>query len=528
LAVLIDLERGDLPPSGTSDVLIVGAGPAGLTLAAELAESGARITIVESGSADSPERYQRLGHLEISGYASAPDPTTRARTVGGTSANWNTFVDQKQPWARLVPMDAGDFEPSPLRPDATWPITFDEVRRHYPRAHAVAGVNEASLRIAARRADSPGQIASPLLRSNVETFVTANRFRRELPARFSASSNVSLVVGGTVTALNLASDRTRATGVEVRSLDGKSIRLECERLVLATGGIENARLLLAAGFEHPALGRYFSDHHQLDAGRFRVTSADSIKQVSLYDFAKENGAFFNAKPQFVESVRQSQPMLNAAFSLRPLLKPLRSGSRVGAFSQAGMLAFAAAKLGVRQRAFPPKLGSGYWAGLPFAEKLFAGLEVRVQIEQAPLAENRVYLGRTRDQFGMPRAGVISRLSEADLASAATASRLFAEALKDSGVGELEAPVAPPSPDDIWRGMAHHMCTTRMHDNPAQGVINRDCLVHGTANLYCAGSSVFATGGYANPTLTLLALSVRLADHLRADLGSHASASAGSA
>jgi choline dehydrogenase-like flavoprotein len=160
--------------------------------------------------------------------------------------------------------------------------------------------------------------------------------------------------------------------------------------------------------------------------------------------------------------------------------------------------------------------------MPFADELVAGLEVTAQIEQPPCAENHVSLGNSRDCFGIPRAAVTARLGGVELQSHQATSRLLAGAFQTAGVAELESGAPARNRPFMGQGMGHHMCTTRMHDDPACGVVDRDCLVHGTENLYCAGSSVFATGGYANPTLTALALAVRLADHLKVIAGSPSS------
>jgi choline dehydrogenase-like flavoprotein len=143
--------------------------------------------------------------------------------------------------------------------------------------------------------------------------------------------------------------------------------------------------------------------------------------------------------------------------------------------------------------------------------------MRSFIECESLPGNAVRLGDARDVFGRPLPRLDWRLSERDVRSVQRAFGLLGRALERSGQGRIELDF--PDTPDCWRaactGGKHHMGTTRMHESPAQGVVDADCRVHGTANLYVAGSSVFPTGGYANPTLTIVALTIRLADHLRA-------------
>jgi len=94
--------------------------------------------------------------------------------------------------------------------------------------------------------------------------------------------------------------------------------------------------------------------------------------------------------------------------------------------------------------------------------------------------------------------------------------LFEQAVRQAGVGHLER--AFPDAPAAWRRALeagkHHMGTTRMHAAPRHGVVDENCRVHGTANLFVTGSSVFPSGGYANPTLTIVALAARLGDHLK--------------
>jgi choline dehydrogenase-like flavoprotein len=145
--------------------------------------------------------------------------------------------------------------------------------------------------------------------------------------------------------------------------------------------------------------------------------------------------------------------------------------------------------------------------------------MRVQAEQAPNPDSRVTLGTRRDRFGLPVARVDWRPAPSDRASIRASQEAVDEALRAAGLGHVEFMLGDEHPPALLEGNFHHLGTTRMHTDPARGVVDADCRVHGVRNLYVAGSSVFPTYGCSNPTLTVVALALRLADHLKKQLAS---------
>ena len=134
----------------------------------------------------------------------------------------------------------------------------------------------------------------------------------------------------------------------------------------------------------------------------------------------------------------------------------------------------------------------------------------------PNRDSRVTLDDSCDSLGVPRARLDWQLTEGDLAGVARTRRLWLREL-GRGVGEI-SPASTANDAEWLDGLAagaHHMGTTRMHRDPRRGVVDEHCCVHGVSNLYVAGSSVFPTAGYAPPTLTIVALALRLASHLSA-------------
>jgi choline dehydrogenase-like flavoprotein len=193
----------------------------------------------------------------------------------------------------------------------------------------------------------------------------------------------------------------------------------------------------------------------------------------------------------------------------------------------GHLGLAAMMMGVKQRSPLPKAGSGFWSSAPYKSRVFESFVTHFQIEQQPCADNRVMLGATRDALGVPRVRVLNRFTTGDVDSFLRSQQIVRRVLRDPVTAEmLEERLEAQLESYRGAGMAHHTGTTRMHDDPRRGVVDRECRVHGLSNLYCAGSSVFPTSGYANPTLTIIALAIRLADHLKGQLGLSSGSSTG--
>jgi choline dehydrogenase-like flavoprotein len=129
----------------------------------------------------------------------------------------------------------------------------------------------------------------------------------------------------------------------------------------------------------------------------------------------------------------------------------------------------------------------------------------------------VTLGTQRDPFGLPVARIDWRPAASDRASIRATQEAIDEALRGAGLGHVELMLGDEHPALLLEGNYHHLGATRMHTDPAMGVVDADCRVHGIQNLYVAGSSVFPTYGCSNPTLTVVALALRLADHLKKQL-----------
>jgi choline dehydrogenase-like flavoprotein len=500
-----------------ADVCVVGAGPAGLTVTRELAARGVAVCLLEAGHEDVDRRTQRQSRGESDGYPIHRLDRSRVRAVGGTLRHHRVG---EQGWMAR-PLDPIDFEARDWLPASGWPFDRAHLEPYYVRAAELCGipVYDDDLQVLRRRlppeldALDGGELEATAFQQPPLTLVDG---RRDL----AASPLVQLMPGTRVVDLTTDGTGRRVDGVVAVGADGRRLLVRARAVVLATGGIENARLLLLAdggsgiGNEHDLVGRYFAERMLFSAGTLALSpeagaavealgSADGVigalrpREEVQRELALHNCTLHVASRLDVmaSSSGQSISTLRKAWGRRPLLPHL--GSHVG-----NAMAAVGQAPGLARRA----LGHGRRT-----------LVVGHMGEQAPNPESRVRLGSGRDDLGMPVARVTWAMTEADRRAAEAAVHVLDRAVQASGAGRLEVTARLDS-TTLVVGAHHHLGTTRMHAEPQLGVVDPDSRVHSMENLYVAGSSVFPTYGASNPTLTIVALAVRLADHLAEGLG----------
>ncbi len=510
------------------DVCIVGCGPAGITLARELEATGARILLLEAGGRRYRRRAQALldGTVEGDSYPRLRD--TRFAGLGGASELWAG-------WCR--PLDPIDFEVRDWVPSSGWPFGRAALDPFYQRAHAACGLAQADYDAAFWEARS-GRRRLAVADAGLATsmfHVSPYRFGKVYRRALEASATIRVLLETVALRCHAAPASDRIERIAAATLDGRRFDVHAAQFVLATGGVENARLLLLSG-EQPAtaigngrglVGRYFTEHAFVEPGTF--VPADPAIDLSFY-FPQRTadmpaGARVRATFALSSATLARERLLNAAMFFLPayeadavftdpavkaMLELWDKARGRGVPGDMGGLVARAARA-------PHRLVHALWRRVGVRGGRTARWRMRSFIECESLPGNAVRLGDARDAFGRQLPRLDWRLSERDVRSVQRAFALLGRAFERAGQGRIELDF--PDTADCWRaacaGGKHHMGTTRMHESPTQGVVDADCRVHGTANLYVAGSSVFPTGGYANPTLTIVALAIRLADHLRA-------------
>jgi choline dehydrogenase-like flavoprotein len=501
--------NGRTAPDGTTletDVCIVGAGPAGIALAHELQARGIQTVLIESGGYTREAELQELNAGESIGDPYEDLRLARSRGPGGTAAIWNTMF-QGAVFAKYAPLDSIDFEPRDWIPWSGWPFSLSTLESYYRRAQAICGLGPFDYRGSAWSDEAAPllNMAGSGLSQTVHQYGPANRFTVTLPGVLGASPSVILLHEATVTQL---SGGDRITEARWATLSGKQGAVRASSFVLAAGAIENARLLLLSlqggTAEAPPdgwLGRGFMEH-PVDSS-LRLVSRDPALAATPGFYAARSAepgpvvGRIGLSPDLIRSER----LRNASLRLFRDTEP--------EFIQSSAVRPLAHRL-VPSLVLRRLIGGSIRRMHRMAAPLRATTHrVLLDLEQAPHPENCVRLSDRRDSLGLPRAVLHWRWRSEDEAHRSRVRVVFARELERAGAGRLhvvsESPLEPAA--------HHHAGTTRMHPDPAEGVVDEHLRVHSVENLFVTGSSVFPTAGVANPTLTVIALTVRLADEL---------------
>ncbi|HEY7446939.1 MAG TPA: GMC oxidoreductase [Vicinamibacterales bacterium] len=523
------------------DLCIIGAGPAGLTLATELRRLPIRICLLESGSIEPDADSARLAEATAVESDFAPPSGAQRRQFGGAANGWIVPIPRRGHGVRYLPLSDIDFEERPWIPDSGWPFSRDKL--DYGRAQEVCGLRplpfdttEWERQDAERLPLDPSSVVT-----QVERIGMRDPFTRRARRTLEQAQNVWAYLHAVVTSLEPSENASRVEAVRVACLNGQRYTVRARVFVLAAGGIENARLLLLSsgagslgiGNEHDTVGRYYIDHVRLSAGVFRPADRTLFTRAALYDIRAVGDSLVLGRLALNETLLRNQQLLHSAVQLipkppAPVRRSVEAIREIGeAMRTRGVrglqvrlapllpgvryIISTAPRLAIAQRSWRPAIEAG-WSGIPKARECFDHFELQQQVELAPHSANRVSLSRTAtDPLGLPLAEFHWRWTELDRSSQRRSARVYADALIQAGLGTVDLPEEPIIQQPA--GAFHPMGTTRMHDDARRGVTDANARVHSMRNLYIAGSSLFPTGGYANPTLTIIALTIRLANHL---------------
>lgn len=485
--MILDIRSTDVSAGVTADVAIVGAGPAGLALAAALGSAAGRTLVLESGgSVPGPDPDLARGTVDRPYYDL---PETRMRGLGGGSGCWSGWCD------RLGP---ADFTHRPWIPLSGWCLGYAELSSYYADAEEFCGIRPGFT--AGERIWRPGGQKAPLGGLFDQTpYVAVGRRNLGLAHRSVFEQvGVDLLLHATVTRIETSRDGQQVDRLVLRDAGGAEFRVEAGTVVLATGGLENARLLLVStsggwtdgiGNGSGFVGRCFMEHPHVDALRVRARPGADL-----------DIAYFRES-----AVPGTSMLVGGALALTDEICAGQRIARAQAFVEpAGMHLDGRPTIRRDGRRFLPRYA------VPAADE-FA---VVIVSEQVPNRESRVTLSDQRDGYGVPLPRIRWDLNHLDHRTVAVAADSAREVLGRAGVPAARSRL----PRGRWPldtlGGPHHLGTTRMAATEDDGVVNADCRVHGVANLFVLGGSVFPTAGYAPPTLTIVALALRLADHLR--------------
>ncbi len=511
-----------------ADVCIIGAGAAGISLARELAGTTLRVVLLESGGLEPDAETQSLYEGANVGFPYFDLDRLRLRYFGGTTNHWT---------GSCRPLDPLDFDARPWIPGSGWPIGKTELDSFYARAHTICQLGPYDYAPESRETkDSP---RLPLTGDDVVTAIhqrsPPTRFGRVYRQDIEGAVNIQTFLFANVIDIGTTENAKTATHVTVATLARNSFRVVSRVFVIATGALENARLLLASnqvqntglGNQDDLVGRFFMEHLNAEASLF-LLSNQNVPMEFYWPTATpaapaSNGqvvAFLHLSP----ATQRKERLLNA----RALFRPGRPWPGVLATSE-GLRGLTTnqrrANLSAAERFMKhlhdvvvdiDNVAVASYLRLFRYPRLF---NVNYQIEQVPNRDSRVTLAPERDPLGMPRIQLDWRFTDLERQTLRRFSQILAQEVGKAGIGRIR--MMPDDPRTGWpsverplQGTWHQMGTTRMHDDPRKGVVDRDCRLHSTSNVFVAGSSVFTTCGCSNPTLTIVALTLRLADHLK--------------
>lgn len=539
------------------DLCVVGSGPAGMTLVRELADSGLRVALLESGRRRPTAFGDRLRRVETSGLDIKE--YSRERVLGGASSVWAGLS---------APLDSEELEPRPWlgtpRGRAGWPIPRDELvgywqvasaRYRFARWSALQGEVFERLHAAGDRTLSWSVLEEKPFLAAAE----AQHFGREWGG-VCDDEGPDLWLDTSVLRLEVEPGTRRISHALVANHTGKRGRLRARAFVLATGGIENARLLLlstdlcAAGLgnERDQVGRGFMNHPKDNHGI--ITLSEPVRELPAYF-----GALFEGYGGYLglrlNGARQRElELLNSYVRFEPLF-PWSDRPGVEAFVMFAKRSVSLLSGWKKRRAdqvvtlrdysetgddsdlqnarktwrdklvIPLMILRDAWPVLRYLRArlsrqapLVKKVRLRNFMEMEPSPENRVTLGAGLDHFGSALPHVHSGVSALDRRSLDAVHEVLAEELRAQGFGELQSALDTTTPWPVGLDASHHLGTTCMGADPEHSVVDSQLKLHGVDNVYCAGGSVFPTSGCANPTYTIVALSLRLAERLADELG----------
>ncbi len=524
-----------------ADLCIIGAGAAGITIAHVLRDSGLDIIVMEGGGLDIDAESQAVYEGEIVGLDYYPIDTTRLRYFGGSTNHWS---------GRCFKLEPIDFRKRDWISHSGWPFGHDELEPYYEPAQQRV---ELPFRLEREQFWEHFGIEPP---GFDPTKVSMAADQRSPPTRFGEVYRADLEDAGrctiwlhaNVTEFRTNLDANHVESLTVRSFKGKQATVRARAIVLACGGMENPRLLLANrgvephgfGNRHDMVGRFFSDHAHMLLGD--IVSANPIPLLDAMRRQFQDGVDFTPRFALSERLQEKFGVTNCTSWLAAELEPSDGISAATEIIET-----------MRGMEGRPSIVDSAWRMMVNLDDIAVAawqrfVQGRKTIQEVhyiglfgctdpvPNPDSRVMLGDDLDAFGMPRVVLDWRMTEQDHRSFRKLAEVLGAELARTGLGRLKLHdwfLEEPSADWMMRFHAspeaktysyldwisnHNIGTTRMADDPKQGVVDADGKMHYVDNFWIAGSSVFPTSGSAQPTLTIVALALRLADHLRAKLG----------
>jgi choline dehydrogenase-like flavoprotein len=547
-----------------ADVAIVGAGPAGIVVALELARAGRRVLLLESGGSRFDRARQDLGRTAGEDPLHVEMSLATRRQLGGASNIWG---------GRCVPFDPIDFERRPVAGEVAWPVGYEELAGYLQRACEWCRCGRASFDVEehpelAGRAIVPGFRNGEVRATALERWSLPTNFGRVYRERLRSAPGLRVEAGLTCTEI-VAAGEGGAAGRRVeyllaRAADGRRVEIKAHRYVLAAGGLESTRLLFASTRADPGgignhaghLGRWYMAHTEVRVAQVRF---DTPPAQTIYAHERDrDGVYVRRRFTVDPRLQRQQGLPNSAIWLvNPEIGDASHGSGVLSFvylmlasplgrhfvaegiRQSHLKTTRPARASAHARNLARDLGPTAAFALRFGYQRFLRrgrkapgffvpsptntYRLLYHGEHLPHWESYVEPAPERDANGVPRLRTHLHFSAEDVASVGRVHDVLDRSLRRQGLGRVEMlyeDVEAAVREQLFGGY-HQAGTTRMSASAERGVVDRDLAVHGFDDLFVASSSTFPTSSQANSTFTLVAFALRLADKLSGDLSRQA-------
>jgi len=503
------------------DLLIVGGGAAGISLALEFIDAPFTVLLIESGSFGISRKNQELYKAKNLGLDYPDLSVQRARFFGGTTNFWG---------GTCIEFDPIDFISTSARKKIKWPIRFSELNVFINRAKSVCNIDTA-LSISSKKNKFSKILDLKFWQFSPFPFRFGERFRQQL----DSAKNITVLLNANLTSISNSKDCTKIDSIEITSLIGQKKSFFAKNYVLATGGIENARLLLnfyasnnkLIALKNNNIGRYFSDHPTAIIGHLCGKDASKIYnhyKMRIRADGKEIKPILGFKPAYLKNNKLLNgvvaiwpiPKDNIVISRAKLLMRLIRRREFGLSFLINFLLIIPKSINLLPHVIHRLKGS--LKELPYLPNQF---EIRLVTETIPNPNSCVTLSKEKDLLGLKKACLSWNLTNLDRKTFIGLAKETKREIEKMGNVELKLADWIFNDSKQWSNYinkdgyyGHHMGTTRMSNNSKIGVVNKNCKIFGLDNLYIAGSSIFSTYSFANPTLTIVALAIRLADHLK--------------
>ena len=471
-----------------TDVAIIGGGASGLTLAGHLNRD---LIVIEAGNFRvNPERDKSLV-FETTGREMNTQ-SLRRQLLGGAGALWA---------GRCAALNPVDFEKRDWVNHSGWPITYEDLNPHYASARKALSLREP---------DALLKTNTPLKNNIIDHFEYLDLelwqyafAAPEVPIHFGKlyapifeGKNKNLLVNAE--AKRIETEGNRITALHVVDPSGRHLEIRAKHFVLACGCVEVNRFLLDNEPNNEALirpvkkwlGHGFHQHLLIDGGQIEASHKNSkLLQKSLNRFRNKPAYSHELGLKISQTAAKKFEVANMSATFKYTPRPIHS--------PLSALGLASSKLRGREPIFwKPKIS------------------IELSTEQDIVYDHKVSLGSKMDKHGRRNASVHWNINEFELASACKMNTFVSEGLKRNGIGQLDRFNSPQDMrDQPMRESLHHMGGARMSEGPSTGVVDKNLTLHGSANLSITGGAVFPTGGHVNPTLTMMALSIKLAEFL---------------